>query len=77
MPLSASSSGMQQFLATAVLPTLAPNVQSLSLNAHGSEAILLQFFVELNKTGQMYSNLNVVVLLSLPIVTKQSLDLGT
>ena len=68
---------MQQFLTTAVLPTLAPNVQSLSSNAHGSEAILLQSFVELNTTGQMYSSLNIVVLLSLPIVTKQSLELGT
>ena len=68
---------MQQFLATAVFPTLAPNVQSLSLNAHGSETVLLQSFVELNKMGQMFSNLNVVVLLSLPIVTKQSLDLGS
>jgi len=42
---SASSSGMQQFLAPDVFLTLAPNVQLLSLNTHNfliSEPIPLQ-----------------------------------
>ena len=49
-PLSASSAaGMQQLLAPAVFLTLAPNIQSLSLNTRNfliSEPNLLRFFAE-------------------------------
>ena len=47
--LSASRSGIQHFLAPAVFQTLAPNVQSLSLNARNfliSEPVLWQPFAE-------------------------------
>ena len=47
-PLRATSSGMQHFLAPAVFQTLAPNVQSLSLNALNyliSEPVILLSFI--------------------------------
>ena len=53
-PFSASSPGMQQLLAPAGLLTLAPNVQSPSLNAHNyfiSEPVLLQFFYRVRSNG--------------------------